>query len=63
MGSATINREITFDFIDAKKETLFWQAVSEESYNPRATPEKREERLKAIVYKAFSKFPPEINLR
>jgi len=59
IGTANINRQITFDFIDVKKDALFWQAVSESSYNPKASPEKREERLKAIVAKAFSEYPPE----
>ncbi len=59
IGKANINRELVFDFIDAKKDALFWQALSESSFNPNATPEKREERLKAIVTKVFSKYPPE----
>ena len=38
---------------------LFWQAVSESSFNPNAQPEKREQRLQAIVEKVVSKYPPE----
>jgi len=59
IGSNDINREMVFDFIDANKDSLFWQAISESSFNPNATPEKREERLKAIVAKVFSSYPPE----
>ncbi len=59
VGGANISRKITFDFINEKNKALFWQAVSESSYNPKSSPEKREERLKAIVAKAFSKYPPE----
>lgn len=58
IGSDDINREMVFDFIDAEKDFLFWQAISESSFNPNAIPKKREERLKAIVTKVFSKYPP-----
>ncbi|MBT8304867.1 MAG: DUF4136 domain-containing protein [Bacteroidia bacterium] len=59
VGQSSISRELIFDLIDAKKDLLIWQAVSESSFNPNATPENRTERLKAIVAKVFSKFPPE----
>lgn len=59
IGSNDINREMVFDFIDANRDSLIWQAISESSFNPNATPEKREERLKAIVTKVLSKYPPE----
>ncbi len=59
MGQNNINRQIIFDFIDDNKSGLFWQAVSESSYNPKANPEKREEQLNAIVQKVLSKYPPE----
>jgi len=59
VGQSSIGRELIFDLIDAQKDLLLWQAVSESSYNPNATPQNRDERLKAIVSKVFSKFPPE----
>lgn len=59
IGQANINRQITIDFVDENKNQLFWQAISESSFNPKATPEKREERLNAIVEKVLSKYPPE----
>ena len=59
IGKANVNRELVFDFIDVKKDMLFWQAISESSYNPNVSPEKREERLKGIVAKVLSKYPPE----
>ncbi len=58
VGQANINREIIIDFVDESKNGLFWQAVSESSFNPNATPEKREERLKAIVDKVLEGYPP-----
>jgi len=39
---------------------LFWQAVSESSYSPNASPEKREALFNAIVTKVLEGFPPEI---
>ena len=59
IGQANINRQITIDFVDENKKQLFWQAISESSFNPKATPEKREEKLNAIVEKVLSKYPPE----
>lgn len=59
IGQANINRQITIDFVDENKKQLFWQAISEASFNPKATPEKREERLSAIVEKVLSSYPPE----
>ncbi|MFI1771789.1 DUF4136 domain-containing protein [Thalassobellus citreus] len=58
IGQANVNREITIDFVDENKKQLFWQAVSESSFNPRATPEKREARLNAIVEKVLVQYPP-----
>lgn len=58
VGQANVNREIIIDFVDESKNGLFWQAVSESSFNPNATPDKREERLKAIVDKILEGYPP-----
>ena len=59
VGQANINRQITIDFVDETKKQLFWQALSETSFNPKATPEKREARLIAIVEKVLFAYPPE----
>ncbi len=59
VGQANVNRQIIFDFVDDSKSGLFWQAVSETSYNPKANPEKREAQLNAIVEKVLSKYPPQ----
>ncbi|WP_223549441.1 DUF4136 domain-containing protein [Aestuariivivens sp. NBU2969] len=59
VGQANINRQITFDFVDEKNNKgLFWQAVSESSFNPNVSPEKREVHLNSIVKKVLSKYPP-----
>lgn len=59
VGQANVNRQIIFDFVDDSKSGLFWQAVSESSYNPKAKPEEREAQLKKIVEKVLSQYPPE----
>lgn len=59
IGQANVNRQITIDFVDENKKQLFWQAISEASFNPNANPEKREARLNAIVEKVLTAYPPE----
>ncbi|KAA5828121.1 DUF4136 domain-containing protein [Algibacter amylolyticus] len=59
IGQANVNRQITIDFVDENKKQLFWQAVSESSFNPKSTPEKREARLNAIAEKVLNSYPPE----
>lgn len=58
VGQAIINRQIIIDFVDESNIGLFWQAVTESSYNPNTTPEKRESILQQIVIKALEGFPP-----
>lgn len=59
LGNSGIQRQIQFDFVDAQKDALFWQATSESGYRENASPSVREDRLRAVVKKVFSKFPPE----
>lgn len=58
IGQANVNRQITIEFVDDSKKQLFWQAVSEYSFNPNMKPEQREEKFKAITEKVLSKYPP-----
>ena len=58
IGQANVNRQITIDFVDETKKQLFWQAVSEYSFNPNMKPEQREERFLAISEKVLSQYPP-----
>ena len=58
IGQAKVNRQIIFEFVDEEGIGLFWQAISESSFNPNATPEKREARFTAIVDKILVKYPP-----
>lgn len=61
IGNSQVNRQIVFDFHDENGIGLFWQAVSEATYKEKASPEKREARLKAIVDKVLEGFPPKTN--
>jgi hypothetical protein len=60
VGQNKLNRQIIFEFVDENKNGLFWQAVSESSYSPNASPEKREAQFNAIVTKVLEGFPPEV---
>lgn len=58
VGNSGVQRQIQFDFVDAQKDALFWQATSQSGYRENASPSVREERLRVVVNKVFSKFPP-----
>ncbi len=58
IGQPKLSRQIVFDFHDENSIGLFWQAVSESGYNPNATPEQKEARIKAIVDKVLKGYPP-----
>ena len=60
VGQANVNRQIIFDFVDDSKSGLFWQAISDSSYNPNANPQQREAQLQKIVEKVLSGYPPEM---
>lgn len=61
VGQNKLNLQILFEFIDENKNGLFWQATSESSYGPNASPEKREALFKTIVDKVLEGFPPKLN--
>lgn len=58
LGQSNINRQIIIDFVDENGKGLFWQAVSESSFNPNASPEKREQLFNAIAEKVLMQYPP-----
>ncbi|MCX2720712.1 DUF4136 domain-containing protein [Lentiprolixibacter aurantiacus] len=58
LGGSGITREIVFDFVDADRDALFWQAVSNSNYRENASPSTRERVLREVVAKVFSKYPP-----
>ena len=58
IGGNEIYLRLTFDFIDAKNDSLIWQAVVESSFNKDVSPQNREAQLKAMVDKALKGYPP-----
>jgi hypothetical protein len=58
MGQNQMNRQILIEFVDENKTGLFWEAKSESSFNPNASPEKREAQFQKIVSKIFTQYPP-----
>ncbi|MDF0717854.1 DUF4136 domain-containing protein [Muricauda sp. 334s03] len=60
LGGSSLQRSIQFDLVDAQRDALVWQAVAESGLRENASPSVREEKLKAVVKKVFSKFPPKI---
>ncbi len=58
LGTSKFERQIIFDFVDAKKDQLFWQAVSTSSLKENLPPFAREQKLKELVDKVLSKYPP-----
>ncbi|WP_299127276.1 DUF4136 domain-containing protein [uncultured Winogradskyella sp.] len=59
IGRGQSTRQIVIDFVDkSQDEKLFWQAISESSYKPNASPEKREETFAKLVEKIFDGYPP-----
>lgn len=58
IGQPKLSKQIVFDFHDENGIGLFWQAISESGYNPNASPEQKEARMKAIVEKVLKGYPP-----
>ena len=58
LGQSNIKRQIVISFIDEKRDQVFWEILTESTYNQNIKPEQRETKLKAIVEKALSKYPP-----
>ncbi len=49
---------LSLDFIDARKDSLIWQAIVESSFNKNASPQDRVAQLKAMVDTALKGYPP-----
>ena len=59
VGTGSVERELVFDFVDSAKNQLFWQAISTSSFNDDWSPETREEKLREVVVKVLSQYPPQ----
>lgn len=58
LGGPDTYRRVTFDFIDVQNDNLIWQAVVEGKFDNNTSPEKRAERLRAMVDEALKGYPP-----
>ena len=58
IGQATVNRQVTIDFVDENAKQLFLQDVGEYNFNPNAAVEKRETQINAIIEKVLTEYPP-----
>lgn len=58
IGGPEVYRKITFDFIDAQKDVLIWQAVVEGKFDNNMPPEKRADKLQTMVQEALKGYPP-----
>ncbi|WP_047246300.1 DUF4136 domain-containing protein [Maribacter thermophilus] len=58
VGGQKLKRELQIDFIDAKKNELIWQAISESAFKESDPPVVKEEKMQELVFKIFEKYPP-----
>lgn len=58
VGSPNLTREIEINFIDARKNTMVWQAIGTQPYKEGAPPAIKEEKMQELVAKIFEKYPP-----
>jgi len=58
VGSPKLEQQIRFDFVDAKKDALFWQAISSSSLKENMPPIVREQKFQELTQKVLSKYPP-----
>lgn len=58
MGRPNLSRELKIDLVDAKKDVLIWQAISESSLKEGDIPAVKERKIQELVVKIFEKYPP-----
>lgn len=58
VGGPKLSRELLIDFVDAKKDILIWQAVSQSPFKEADTPVEKERKIQELVNKIFLKYPP-----
>lgn len=59
VGGSELYISITVNFIDVKKDELYWQGVVEASLADKLNPQERAEFFKKLAKKVLSKYPPE----
>lgn len=58
VGGPNVAREIKIDLVDAKKDMLIWQAISESPYREGDTPAVKDNKMQELVVKILEKYPP-----
>ena len=58
LGGNQNTREMVIEFVDDTRGGMFWHAVSESSYQPNSSPERREAKFVALLDKIFAGYPP-----
>ena len=59
VGGPKLKRELQIDFVDANKDMLIWQALSESPFREGDTPMEKQEKLQVLVTKIFNRYPPD----
>ncbi len=59
LGGNKNHQTITLDLVDAQKDILVWQAVSDSNIKVSTNPQERVTHYTKIAQKIFEKFPPE----
>ncbi|OIQ28092.1 MAG: hypothetical protein BM564_10205 [Bacteroidetes bacterium MedPE-SWsnd-G2] len=59
VGEGQLDREVVFEFLDAKTQSLFWHAIGKQSIPNKTTPELREQIIKDVASEILSVYPPE----
>lgn len=59
VGGPKLKRELQIDFVDANKDKLIWQALSESPFREGDTPMEKQEKLQVLVAKIFNRYPPD----
>jgi hypothetical protein len=58
IGNSKLNQELVFDFVDVRKDELFWKAIAEGYYKEDATPQERVVYFRTILLKVLEEYPP-----
>lgn len=59
VNGSGLRRDITFTLLDGAGGEVFWEATGSTSFRDGGTPWEREEGLRRVVLKVFSKYPPD----
>ncbi len=58
IGARQIEQQLTLDVIDAKKDQLIWQAITQIKMRENASPSQKESTFYNVLSKVFKRFPP-----